>query len=77
MRLNHDLWARLLEVTDKQKVRFEWVKGHSGIRENERCDQLAMLAARGSGLPDDEHYLKTGGEVERIQITYESNLFEE
>ena len=42
--LNVDLWQRLLELIDKHQVQFEWVRGHSGHRENERADRLAVGA---------------------------------
>jgi formamidopyrimidine-DNA glycosylase len=32
------------------------VKGHAGVLENERCDQLAMAALRQPNLPVDEGY---------------------
>ena len=44
--LNPDLWGRLLDAVDRHDVRFEWVRGHSGHVENERCDVLANTAAR-------------------------------
>ena len=31
----------LLSLLGRHKVQFNWVKGHAGHRENERCDQLA------------------------------------
>lgn len=46
MALNPDLWARLLDAVDRHDVQFEWVRGHSGHVENERCDVLANTAAR-------------------------------
>lgn len=42
---NADLWRQFLTLYPKQKLKFHWVKGHSGIPENERCDQLAKAAA--------------------------------
>jgi len=39
--LNADLWQVLLELLEKHKVVFHWVKGHAGHPENERCDELA------------------------------------
>ena len=42
--LNPDLWERLLNLLEKHKVTFEWVKGHNGHPENERCDRLAVAA---------------------------------
>ena len=40
--LNPDLWERLLELSEKHKITFVWVKGHAGHPENERCDRLAV-----------------------------------
>lgn len=54
--INADLWARLLELTQKYSVRFHWVKGHSGHTENERCDSLAEQALKGSDLLNDFEY---------------------
>ena len=54
--VNPDLWARMLDLCAEHKVRFEWVKGHAGHPENERCDVLSTTAARGADLPPDEGY---------------------
>jgi len=54
--MNSDLWEQLLYHCSKHEVRFEWVRGHSGSRENERCDQLSQNAAREVGLPADVGY---------------------
>lgn len=43
--LNPDLWERLLDLLDKHKVTFVWVKGHVGHPYNERCDKLATTFA--------------------------------
>ncbi len=40
--LNPDLWERLLDLLERHKVTFVWVKGHAGHPENERCDRLAV-----------------------------------
>ena len=40
--LNVDLWEQLLELLEKHNVTFNWVKGHAGHPENERCDKLAV-----------------------------------
>lgn len=47
---NPDLWKRFLEVYRKHKVKFQWVKGHAGHPENERCDELAVQASEGTQL---------------------------
>ena len=53
---NADLWERLLKLTEHHNVTFYWVKGHVGIDENERCDELAVNAAQGNGLMVDTAY---------------------
>lgn len=40
--LNPDLWERLLNLIAEHDVTIEWVKGHAGHPENERCDRLAV-----------------------------------
>ena len=42
--LNVDLWEELLELLEKNDVTFEWVRGHDGHPQNERCDALAVGA---------------------------------
>jgi ribonuclease HI len=54
--LNPDLWQRLLDVSAKHDVEWVWVKAHSGIFENERCDHLSKSAAKREDLPEDEGY---------------------
>lgn len=55
---NVDLWKRLLKAMEPHQVNFQWIKGHAGHAENERCDMLATSAADGANLLDD-----TGFEV--------------
>ncbi len=43
---NKDLWLRFLAVYKLHKVTFKWIKGHAGHPENERCDRLAVDAAK-------------------------------
>lgn len=54
--VNPDLWQQLLEAAAQHQVTFTWVKGHAGHPENERCDQLALAAAKLPNLPMDEGY---------------------
>ena len=56
MAMNPDLWERLLDVCARHNVRFEWVKGHAGNVENERCDALANAAALLQELQPDPGY---------------------
>lgn len=44
--LNADLWEQLLPLVAYHQVEFRWVKGHAGHPENERCDALAVAAAK-------------------------------
>jgi ribonuclease HI len=41
---NIELWQRLDQALAPHKVKWRWVKGHSGVVENERADELARLA---------------------------------
>ena len=43
---NMDLWQKLAKLQKKHKIKWQWVKGHSGHPENERCDFLANLAIK-------------------------------
>lgn len=57
--LNVDLWRTLLELCRHHDVKFKWIRGHAGVVENERCDQLAVEAAQLPDLPVDEWYEAT------------------
>ena len=43
---NQDLWLELLAVMQGHEVEWIKVKGHAGIPDNERVDQLAVEAAK-------------------------------
>ncbi len=51
--LNVDLWQRLLALCEQHKVTFQWIRGHAGHPENERCDHLAVRALKQANLPFD------------------------
>jgi ribonuclease HI len=53
---NIDLWERLLNLCDQHKINANWVKGHAGHPENERCDKLAVAAAAASPLLEDKGF---------------------
>ena len=44
--LSKEQAQKIAAACKKHQVRMEWVRGHSGNQENERCDQLAAV-----GLP--------------------------
>ncbi len=54
--LNVDLWKRLLTLAKPHMIEFVWVKGHSGIKENEQCDKIARQLASEPILPPDIEY---------------------
>jgi len=53
---NVDLWKQLYAENQRHKVQWNWVKGHSGHIENERCDDLARQAAESNNLLEDVGY---------------------
>lgn len=59
---NADLWIRFISIYKQHRVSFNWIKGHAGHPENERCDALAVAAGagaveRGEVLPQDQGYV--------------------
>ncbi|MEG0457425.1 MAG: ribonuclease HI [Oscillospiraceae bacterium] len=44
--LNSDLWKILLPLIEKHNVTLQWIKGHNGHIENERCDVLAVSQSK-------------------------------
>lgn len=53
---NADLWRMLDELSVQHSVKWEWVKGHAGHAENERCDHLARDAAATRATEVDTGY---------------------
>ncbi len=56
-KMNSDLWQLFIPLYKQHNVKFVWVKGHSNITENERCDKLATEAAASSDLQEDSGYI--------------------
>ena len=43
---NKDLWVRLNDLCQKNKIVWKWVKGHSNNKYNNLADELATLAIK-------------------------------
>jgi ribonuclease HI len=50
---NKDLWLRYLDISKLHNIKFIWVRGHAGHKENERCDELAVAACKQLNLLTD------------------------
>lgn len=57
---NPDLWKRFLIIYRKHQVDFKWIKGHNNHPQNERCDELAVMAAMQKNLSIDVYYETIG-----------------
>jgi ribonuclease HI len=53
---NPDLWKRFLIIYRKHQVDFKWIKGHNNHIQNERCDELAVMASMQKILSVDSFY---------------------
>jgi ribonuclease HI len=43
---NRELWEELDREVARHKTNWVWTKGHADDAENNRCDELAQMAAR-------------------------------
>ena len=53
---NVDLWLRFLKIYNPRLHHFYWVKGHASNVENNRCDELAVMAYKTGRLHMDEGF---------------------
>jgi ribonuclease HI len=44
--VNQDLWKELDDEAARHKTEWTWTKGHASHADNNRCDELASMAAR-------------------------------
>jgi Ribonuclease HI len=44
--LNQDLWQELDFQNARHRTKWTWTKGHASHTDNNRCDEMATLAAR-------------------------------
>ena len=42
---NQDLWQHLDELAGRHKLQWTWTRGHASHADNNRCDELARMAA--------------------------------
>ncbi|WP_457560350.1 ribonuclease HI [Caminibacter sp.] len=43
---NPDLWKEYVKVSKNHKINVNWIRGHSGHKENEICDKIAKEEAK-------------------------------
>jgi len=55
---NPDLWRAFLPLYGQHNVEFQWIKGHNNHPQNERCDALAVQAAKHNPVHVDDYYEK-------------------
>jgi ribonuclease HI len=60
---NPDLWQRFLKIYRQHQVDFLWIKGHNSHPQNERCDELAVMACTMPKLSVDAFYEKEEGKL--------------
>lgn len=62
---NPDLWRRFLKIYPKNRVKFEWVKGHANNPGNERVDKLAVAASndKKNHLVDEGYEAQQNGDT--------------
>jgi ribonuclease HI len=48
---NTDLWQKLFSVVAQRKIKWRYVRGHSGIPGNERVDAIAVAFSKGQRIP--------------------------
>jgi ribonuclease HI len=61
---NADLWQQIWEVGKAHSINVQWVRGHNGNPENERCDRLANQAIDSGVLNADERLDVATGNLE-------------
>ena len=69
---NHDLWERMSGALSGKKAGIKWIPGHSGIKENERCDELATCGMRTLCPIKDEGYRPEEFQVTAKDLTKEN-----
>lgn len=63
-RTNGDLWQTLDRLITGRKITWQWVRGHSGDRMNERCDRLAVRMSAKAGREYSSYWCTVDGQAE-------------
>ena len=63
---NKDLWLRYLDISKMHNIKFNWVRGHNGHPENERCDELAVAAGKQKNLLIDSVFEMENAKVNSL-----------
>lgn len=72
---NDDLWKELSHLLKVHDVSICWIKGHAGHSENERCDFLAVSAAKKENrIEDMGYYANADKESKSLKITKEGDF---
>ena len=53
---NRDLWEEYARLASVHHIKFKWVRGHADNAYNNRCDELATMAADGKNLLVDSGF---------------------
>jgi ribonuclease HI len=75
---NDDLWRQLEAAASRHRVTWQWLKGHVGHPDNERCDQLAaaeIAKVRRNCTPEKLATLRGGFIASRDPHRNQGNLF--
>lgn len=62
-----DLWERFILAYASHDVEMLWVKGHAGVADNERCDQLATQAMMAEGLLEDAGHVNANQRTPKVK----------
>jgi ribonuclease HI len=80
---HRELWTVLIELNTSLPIRWKWIKGHSGHRDQSRADELAYEAARSLCVRQNlaAQYRRRiqnvqAGETQMASIAETSSLFE-
>jgi ribonuclease HI len=55
---NADLWQQLDHLAAVHSITWDWVRGHNGHPENERCDEMASAALANRKKPIPAQFIK-------------------